>query len=181
MGFERKLNDRHTEYIKKCLVSFVTSPTQITRMLGDEEIAKESGFTPVKITVQRISKIVHNYKNDETLKQEIADARAVYLLDFSDLPLYHSKERVKVLEAKYHAIRGNNTAENPGMKDSKGAPLSDRIMLDYEMRILRQISEESGENLEKIAAILAQGNSVTVNLTLKDRILGHYEAPDEPK
>jgi len=173
MGFERKLNDRHTEYIKKCLVSFVTSPTQITRMLGDEEIAKESGFTPVKITVQRISKIVHKYKNDETLKQEIADARAVYLLDFSDLPLYHSKERVKVLEAKYHAIKD--------MNDSKGKPLSDRIKLDYEMRILRQISEESGENLEKIAAILAQGNSVSINLTLKDRLLGHYEAPDGPK
>ena len=68
-----------------------------------------------------------------------------------------------------------------GMRDAKGATLSDRVLLDYEMRILRQISDEAGESLEKIAEILARGGGIHLNLTLSDKILGHYEAPNEPK
>lgn len=181
MAFETKLNELHHEYIKKCMASFVSSPTEITRRLADTEIAEQSGYIPVKITVQRISALLIQWKKDEDLMEEIAKLRAKYLLDFTEMPLMHKKERVAVLIARFHAIKGNGTKENPGMKDKKGATLSDRVMLDYEMRIIRQISDEAGESLEKIAKILASGGGITVNVTLKDRILGHYEAPSGPR
>lgn len=171
MAFETKLNELHHEYIKKCMASFVSSPTEITRRLADTEIAEQSGYIPVKITVQRISALLIQFKKDKDLMDEITELRAKYLLDFSDLPLAHKKERLKVLQARFYAI--------PNMKDAKGGALTARVQLDYEMKIMRQMSEESGENLEKIAEILARGGTLSINLTLQDKILGHYKEPDD--
>ena len=174
MGYDPKLNDHHKAYIKKCLASFILSPKTITDSLADPEIAEANEFKPVTITVQRISFLLIQMKKNPEITEEIAELRALYLVDFTDVPLAHKKERIKVLTARFYAI--------PEMKDSKGGNLSDRVQLDYEMKILRQISEESGENIEKIAEILAKGGTISVNLTLQDKLLGHYEVPkdDEP-
>lgn len=186
MAFQTKLTELHRSYILKCLASFLTSPTQIRNNLENPDIAESIGFEPVKVTTARISQVIIRYKRDPEIGKELETMRASYLLDFSDLPLYHQKQRVIILEARFHAIRGlksdkSHVADIPPMKDAKGNPLSDRVMLDLELKILRQISEEAGENLEKIARALASGHSIKLNLTLSDRILGHYKAPDDPQ
>ncbi len=171
MGFEPKLTDLHNEYIKNCLVRFISSPTQIKDLIADKEIAEAAGFEPVTVSTQLISKKLIQWKKNEKFMEGIATERAKYLLDFSDIPLAHTKERLAVLQARYLAI--------PEMIDAKGGKLTSRVCLDYEMKILRQMSEESGENLEKIAEILARGGTLHVNLTLQDKILGHYKEPDD--
>lgn len=182
MAFKTKLTELHRSYVLKCLASFQTSPTQIRNNLEDPAIAESVGFEPVKVTVARISQVIIRYKRDPEIGKELETMRASYLLDFSDLPLYHQKQRVIILEARFHAIRGlksnrSAVADIPAMTDAKGNLLSDRVMLDLELKILRQIAEEAGENLEKIAQALASGRSINLNLTLGDRILTHYEVP----
>lgn len=182
MAFKRKLTDVHILYIQKCLASFLTSPTQIRKNLANPEIAERCGFDPVEVTTALISMKILKFKRDPEISKELETMRASYLLDFSDLPLYHQKQRVIILEARFYAIRGlksdkSHVADIPPMKDAKGNPLSDRVMLDLELKILQRISEEAGENLEKIARALASGRSISLNLTLGDRILGYYEAP----
>ena len=150
MAFERKLKDVHILYIQKCLASFLTSPTQIRKNLADLDIAERCGFEPVKVTTALISMKILKFKRDPKISEELATLRAAYLLDFSELPLYHQKQRVTILEARFYAIRGlksgkSHIADIPPMKDAKGKSLSDRVMLDLELKILRQIAEEAGE------------------------------------
>lgn len=182
MPFERKLEEIHHLFIRKCMASFVNSPTTIVGLLASAEVAESSGFPVVEISTGRISQIITANKADEKVMDELETMRAEYLLDFTDLPLYHQKERVKILEARFHAVRGDNTKDNPGMKGADGKKLPDSECLGFELKILKQIAEEAGENLEKIARALAAGRSVHLDIKLGDRILGHYRAPiNEPE
>ena len=159
MGYDPKLNDHHKAYIKKCLASFILSPKTITDSLADPEIAEANEFKPVTITVQRISFLLIQMKKNPEITEEIAELRALYLVDFTDVPLAHKKERIKVLTARFYAI--------PEMKDSKGGNLSDRVKLDYEMKKIYEASKNPG-NYKRINPPLVYSTDPSTDASKKN-------------
>lgn len=151
-GRQRKLMEQHRRFIVSMMATFVTSPAEIAKRLNSKTWAAQYGFEPVKISRGRVSQLLlHDV--DKTL---VIKAQAAYLADFSETPLAHKKHRVLELIELYNGVEDMTLADGE-------TSVSDKVKLDYKLRILDQIRAEIGESVDKLADALrasgGQGNA----------------------
>ena len=134
---------------------FVMSNTVIAQRLEDTAFAEKYGFNPVKIHDSRISQIL----NKETDPKEIKAYQQEWLSDFDDTPFAHKKPRVQELIKLY------NEAETANFATGKTSGEYQRKTI--QMGLLRQIKDEIGEDIDKLADALKAPVHVICELRLK--------------
>lgn len=140
-----KLNDRHRQFILHCLASFDTSPSSITRRLNDREEADRFCFKPVKVSVQAVHQAARRMSTDE-----IAVARARFLVQYDDAPFAHKKMRVLELTRLYEGV--DKLTKTLKMGDvMTEVDISSLTKTRMKCEILNQIRVEMGEDMDKIA------------------------------
>ena len=152
---EIKLRPEHRQFIVQQRAMFVLSNTVIAERLENEEYAEEFGFKPVKIHNSRISQIL----NHDTDPKEIQAKRQSWLADFDDTPLAHKKNRVQELVKLYE-----DTAEADFSTDKSTGEYHCKVI---QMGLLRQIKDEIGEDIDKLADALKAPVHVICELRLK--------------
>lgn len=143
-----KVMEAHRRFILQQVASFVTCRAEIARRLADPGYAERYGFRPVNVTPQLVTKKIAKFTDKQILEE-----RQRYLVDFTDIPLAHKKERVKELVAIYKEL-GEIKAKNVLMARAK---------------ILETIKAEIGEDIEKLAdAIKESGDSNSLHIHYGD-------------
>lgn len=167
---EKKITEKHRAFITQKVAEFTDSPSEIQALLADPEIAESYGFEPVKVSDVRICQI-----KQELDKDLLSYFRAQYLIEFisSDLKLAHKKERVRELIKLYESVSG--------LKKTDGKEISPSAKFDKKVKVLQHIRDEMGEDIDKIANALRDGRKVEITLSLGEKILSHYEAPEHDK
>lgn len=165
-GTPTKLFEAHKQFIAKTIGGFITSPKEITRRLASEKYAREYGFNTVRISSERVRKVIN-----ATPKSLIARYQSSYLADFSETPLAFKKNRVVEytrLLAQVDTITKLvvRTSPDPDDKTKRIENISDVVKLELKLKILRCIKDEMGEDIEKLAEALRLGsNTINVNFT----------------
>ena len=159
---EIKLTQQHRQFIVQQRARFVMSNTVIAERLEDKEFADEHGFIPVKIHNSRISQIL----NQETDPKEIQTIRQTWLADFDDTPLAHKKSRVQELSKLYGEADTDDysTYGKGGMITNTG----DQARKIVKTNIMRQIKDEIGEDIDKLAEALKTPLHVIVDLRIQN-------------
>ena len=154
-----KLTEAHHRFILNQLASFVFKQQTILDRLKDPDIAEQFGFEPVEITQPRLSQII----NKEVDKSELDALRQKWLNDFDDVPLAHKKARVLELVKLYEETDTDDyssySAKNAEIQTNSG----DRDRKMIKAQILKQIKDEIGEDIDKLANALGQQTN-TFNL-----------------
>ena len=65
------------------------------------------------------------------------------------------------------------------MTNSTGKPLTALTKWEMRRKVLKDIASEMDDTIEKLAEALAKGGGVTVNFSLHEKLLGHYEKPSD--
>lgn len=126
-----KINGKHHRFIKQQIASFQINQTEITKMLSDPKIAADNEFNPITVTRQAVQIAISQYD-----KAELGQMRAVYLTDYGDIPLAFRKERIKELVRMYNKLANQ------------------RKTITLRAGLLRQIKDEVGEDIDKLAEAL---------------------------
>ena len=159
---KHKIEPPHQKFIIDQCAHYCRSSKKIAKMLGDPEVAAENGFEPITISQPAVWIHIKNVSN-----VEIEKARADYLADWSDLPLAHKKPRVIELVKMFEAL------DNADYNAKK--PLTDLGKDREKRKILNQIKEEIGEDLNKLAE--AMGSASAAALVMMNRIMEGYHVP----
>jgi len=127
---QRKLGSAHKRFILMMLGRFV-HPTEMSRLLKDEDVAEEYGFKPVGLDRATIWKCTRKFTDEE-----IAASRACYLESLEDIPVASKKYRLDQLQQ---------------IIDDEKATLKVKISA------LAQVYKEIGEDVDKMADALRRG------------------------
>lgn len=159
---EIKLTQQHRQFIVQQRARFVMSNTVIADQLEDKAFAEEHGFPPVKIHNSRISQIL----NQETDPKEIQAIRQSWLADFDDTPFAHKKNRVLELIKLYDEAEDDDysTIGKGGAVVNSG----EHVRKTIKTNILKQIKDEIGEDIDKLAEALKTPLNVIVDLRIQN-------------
>ena len=135
----------HKRAIVSLLAAFVDSPTKISKLLADPDYAARHGFEAIEVSVPRVCQIIQ-----ETSPLDVAKERAEYLIDFSEIPFAHTKERVRELAKLYSEVDATATKH--------GRRFSALGRMKMKLRILSQIASEMDESMEKLAEAIKTSN-----------------------
>jgi hypothetical protein len=152
MPTPNKLSQTHRKFIVWTCATETWSPTEICRRLRDDEVAKEHGFNPVIVTT---SAIFHLTKGGgrRCLKDQIVALQLQLATDFSTLPLAQKYGRVATLTRLIKLAVGDQAT-------------TDTQKIRLIQGLLRQIKEEIGEDMDKLAeALAASGTSLNFNFS----------------
>lgn len=119
----------HKEFLLNQVARCLVSATILKRLLENSATADEYGFQPISVSREAVYQQIEKLPADEITKR-----RKKFFDDFDDCPLAHKKNRVEALSRQYY-----NSEDNREKRE-----------------ILRQIKDEIGEDLDKIAKALGQ-------------------------
>lgn len=157
------IDESHKRYISSCAAAFIVRPTEIAKRLGMQKYGDEFGFEPVKIGNERIRQLLL-----EIPKRTLDSLRRSYLADFSKTPLAHKKFRIEELTRLYKQVDSLTQLRIGRSKTEDGytvSSVSQSVKLDKKLAILKQIRDEVGEDVDKLADAL-RDSKATVNVNL---------------
>ena len=173
IGCQPKIQESHKRYIASCAAAFIVRPAEIARRLGTQKYADECGFEPVKVSKQHVGVLLHKIP-----KRTLDNLRRSYLADFTNTPLAHKKYRIEELSRLYHQVDSLTQlrvgyAKDPSDKEGKAniSSVSTVVKLDRKLAILKMIKDEVGEDIDKMAAALRDGNA-TINVNVNPALIG---------
>lgn len=141
---EHKITPRHRQFLLLKVAAFESRQRQLAEMLGDEQVASEYGFKPIHISHQRVRKAIS--KLDPV---EIERKRAELYNDFSGIPLAHKRNRLIELQKMYDELEDlRNSCDNTAGRAAYHSQMQ---------TILRQVRDEIGEDVDKLATALRAG------------------------
>ena len=164
----RKIQDSHIAFMMRMLGTMSRRPFQIHEMLMSAEAGAEHGFEPIDdITQARVTEVLRELRQNRAA--EIVELQTTYMADFSVLPLAYKKHRVEQLADMYASV-DTMTKGFKGRKEN-AIPLTDEKKVFIKRQLLRDIKDEIGEDIEKMAAALRDSGStfIQVNLNQKQR------------
>ena len=158
---EAKMTKAHNEYVAQQIATFNTSPTVISRELANTKQMEQYGLMPVSVTSQRIHAIIEKLSPEDTKERQQR-----FLADFSKIPLSHKKMRVRELVGMYSQATDGIMVKSVWVRDGKESRFetvecSDAEVVQLRQSILKDISVEMGENLEKMRS------NTNINITFK--------------
>ncbi len=153
----KKLKEPHLTFLRHQLSRLQIKPTELAERLNNPVYAEEHGFDLVKISYQAVQRYIKSIP-----KMEMAQLQAVYLTDFSDTPLANKKIRIIELIKIYLDIENGKMTRTIKAKDGtdKEIDLTPAAKAAFKMSVLKQIHDEAGEDVDKMAEAL-RGISVS--------------------
>lgn len=145
VGPRGKLEKAHERFILNRIARFIEKPSHIQELLADQDTGDRYGFEPVEITAAGVGAAIKRIKERQSV--ELSEARAEFMIDYSDCPLAHKKIRILELEQMYHKIASEKCKKT-------GEVFGYRTVQQEQRAILKQIAEELDEDVETLAAAI---------------------------